>query len=158
MGLNMLSVIQRVSKASVTVDDRIVGEIGFGLLVLLCAVEGDTTEDAEILADRICGLRIFNDDMGKMNRSLADVNGSLLVVSQFTLAADIRHGRRPSFSGSASPEIATRLCDRFCEICRESGFNVATGEFGASMSVSLINEGPVTIWLDSRIFPMKGRK
>ncbi|MFA4986046.1 MAG: D-aminoacyl-tRNA deacylase [Candidatus Brocadiia bacterium] len=149
----MLAVIQRVSHASVAVDGQIVGEIGVGLLALVCAVKGDDEAQAGILADRVCGLRIFNDDAGKMNRSLKDVRGSLLAVSQFTLSADVRHGRRPSFDAATPPAEGERLFDRFCSACLSLGHPVERGVFGAKMDVSLVNDGPVTIIVDSRIFP-----
>jgi len=153
----MLAVVQRVSSASVTVEGKVTGSIGRGFLVLLGVMKGDDERQAEILADRICGLRIFNDEAGKMNRSLSDVGGSLLVVSQFTLGADVRRGRRPSFANAAPPEEGERLYEHFCECCRGMGYEVQTGVFGAKMSVALVNEGPVTILMDSTIYPVKGR-
>ncbi len=149
----MLAVVQRVSRASVTVDGRLVSSIGSGYMVLLGVMRDDDEKQAQILADRVCGLRIFCDDAGKMNRSLADVGGELLVVSQFTLGADVRHGRRPSFSNAAPAELGETLYLRFCEECRSLGFRVSTGEFGAMMDVELVNSGPVTITVDSRLFP-----
>lgn len=149
----MLAIVQRVSSASVMVAGEITGSIGTGFVVLVCAVKGDDERQAEILADRVCGLRIFNDEDGKMNRALRDAGGSLLVISQFTLAADIRHGRRPSFVESADPESGNRLYEHFLASCKRLGFKVETGVFGAKMSVSLINDGPVTISVDSKIFP-----
>jgi D-aminoacyl-tRNA deacylase len=150
----MLAVIQRVSSAEVTVNGKVIGCIGSGLLVLLGVVAGDDDKQADILADRITGLRIFNDEAGKMNKPLTAVSGSILVVSQFTLAADVRHGRRPSFDKAALPAEGKRLYEVFCKRCRERGFNVQTGEFGSMMDVSLVNNGPVTIILDSTIFPV----
>ncbi|GAB4154248.1 MAG: D-aminoacyl-tRNA deacylase [Planctomycetota bacterium] len=151
----MLAVVQRVSSASVTVGDRVLGSIGPGFLVLLGVMQGDDERQAEILSDRICGLRVFNDAQGKMNLSLADVKGELLVVSQFTLGADVRRGRRPSFSNAASPEEGKRLYEHFCNCCAKLGFVVKTGEFGAMMKVALVNDGPVTITFDSRIYPVR---
>ena len=153
----MLAVIQRVSSASVAVNDSTVGKIGQGYVVLLGVMLEDDEEQAEILADRICGLRIFNDEQGKMNKTLADIGGTLLVISQFTLGADVRRGRRPSFAKAALPEKAKMLYEFFCNCCRLLGFEVQTGVFGAKMSVSLVNDGPVTITIDSTIFPARKR-
>ena len=146
----MRAILQRVSSASVTVDGSVVGEIGVGLLVLLGVTHEDKESDAEYLADRILGLRIFGDDEGKMNLSVLDHGGSVLVVSQFTLYGDTRKGRRPSFDDAAPPELANRLYERFVEIVASRGVDVATGVFQASMSVALVNEGPVTFVLESR--------
>lgn len=145
----MKAVLQRVLKASVSVDDHVVGEIGHGLLVLLCAEPDDGDEKAAFLAAKIARMRIFADEDGKFNRSLLDVKGGALVVSQFTLAADWRRGNRPSFSGAAPPETAAPLYEGFCRHLRELGVAVATGEFAAHMQVSLVNDGPVTIWMDT---------
>jgi D-tyrosyl-tRNA(Tyr) deacylase len=139
-----------VSAASVEVDARIVGEIGLGLLALVGVATDDTDEDAKTIALKISGLRIFNDESGAMNLSLADVGGAVLAVSQFTLYGDVRKGRRPSFVDAAPGETARPLFERVVELIRREGFTVATGVFGATMRVSLANEGPVTILLDSR--------
>ena len=145
----MRAVVQRVSRASVSVGGRIVGEIGLGLLVLLAVAQGDTRSDADYLAGKITGLRIFEDDTGKMNLSVADVGGAVLFVSQFTLYGDVRRGKRPSFDEAARPEHARELCEYFVAEIRRSGLPCETGEFQAMMSVALVNEGPVTILLDS---------
>ena len=146
----MRIVLQRVKEASVTVaGDRISG-IGPGLLLLVGVANGDGEPEADWLAEKIAGLRVMADEEGKMNRSVNDVGGSVLVVSQFTLLADTRKGRRPSFVGAAAPEEATRLFDYFCERLRAAGVDqVETGRFGAMMNVALVNDGPVTIVLDS---------
>ena len=145
----MRVVLQRVREASVAVEGRVVGEIGLGQLLLVGFTRSDTTEHVEWMADKVVGLRIFPDESGKMNRTLADVDGSILVVSQFTLYGDVRKGRRPSFVHAAPPEIAIPLYDRFVELLevRHPG-RVATGEFGAMMDVSLTNDGPVTLVID----------
>ena len=145
----MIAVLQRASEGKVTVEDRITGEIDSGLVILLGVAQGDTESDADFLADRIAGFRIFNDDQGKMNRSILDVNGSALVISQFTLAGDWRKGRRPSFTSAAPPEEGERLYEYFCDQLRKLEVPVKTGEFGAMMKVSLINDGPVTFVMDS---------
>lgn len=145
----MRAVLQRVSSAAVVVEGQTVGEIGPGLLVLLGVEGGDGEADAVSLADKTAQLRIFEDSGGKMNLSVADVRGGLLVVSQFTLLADCRQGRRPSFTGAAPPEEANRLYERFIARLREQGLPVATGIFQASMEVRLVNQGPVTILLDT---------
>lgn len=146
----MRAVIQRVSRAGVTVDDEKVGEIGSGLLVLLGVECGDTEKDADYLVDKTAGLRIFEDSHGKMNLSVTDCGGQILVVSQFTLLADCRKGRRPGFSAAAPPGQAELLCDYFIAALRQRGLVVQTGRFRADMAVSLINDGPVTILLDSQ--------
>jgi D-tyrosyl-tRNA(Tyr) deacylase len=146
----MVAVLQRTRSAKVTVGDRVTGEIQTGLVILLGVAKGDAEEDANFLADRIAGFRIFNDDVGKMNRSIRDVNGAALVISQFTLAGDWRKGRRPSFTSAAPPEEGERLYEYFCEQLRALEVPVQTGEFGAMMDVNLINEGPVTFVMDSR--------
>lgn len=146
----MRAVVQRVSSASVEVSGSIVGEIGRGFLVLIGVARDDTDDDARATATKIAGLRIFNDDAGAMNRSLADVGGSVLAVSQFTLYGDARKGRRPSFIDAAPGDEAVPLFDRVVELLRREGLTVATGSFGATMRVTLTNEGPVTILLDSR--------
>ncbi len=145
----MRVVLQRVREARVSVKGRVVGEIGVGHLLLVGFKASDTTDQVEWMADKVVGLRIFRDDSEKMNRTLADVNGSILVVSQFTLYGDVRKGRRPSFIDAAPPEIAIPLYDRFVELleARCPG-RVATGEFGAMMDVSLTNDGPVTLVID----------
>ena len=145
----MRALVQRVSEASVTVDGPVIGEIEAGLLVLICAMEGDTEAQANYLAAKISKLRIFKDDCGKMNRSVADIGGSVLVVSQFTLAADTRRGNRPGFSNAASPARGEELYQYFAAKLGELGLPVATGEFGADMKVRLLNDGPVTIWMDT---------
>lgn len=144
----MRVVLQRVSEARVRVDGRITGEIGPGLLLLCAFRENDTDAEMRWMADKLCDLRIFPDDEGKMNRSARDIGGGLLVVSQFTLYGDARKGRRPSFIGSAPGPVAERLYDRFVEILRESGLSIETGEFAADMKVELVNDGPVTLTLD----------
>ena len=144
----MRSVAQRVRSASVRVDDRIVGEIGPGLLVLLGVAEGDGEPNARWMARKLANLRIFADDQGRMNRSVADTGGSILLVSQFTLCADTRQGNRPSFVNAAQPEVAEPLVTLTADLLREQGLDVATGEFGASMLVTLENDGPVTIVLE----------
>lgn len=145
----MRAVVQRVSRAKVTVDGRITGEIQRGLLVLLGVSTVDVDKDADYLIDKIVNLRIFDDADGKMNLSLAELEGEMLVVSQFTLYGDTRRGRRPSFIAAAGGENATRLYEYFVDRARGSVRNVATGEFGAMMDVELVNDGPVTIILDS---------
>ena len=145
----MRAVVQRVSHAKVTVDDRTTGKIGRGLLVLLGVAERDTEQDADYLVDKVLNLRIFEDNDQKMNLSLLDVRGELLVVSQFTLYGDTRRGRRPSFINAAAPEKANELYEYFVAKSRELVSKVATGEFQAMMDVELVNDGPVTIILDS---------
>ena len=149
----MIAVLQRASEGKVTVEDRITGEIGTGLVILLGVAMGDSEEDADFLADRIAGFRIFNDEDGKMNLSIRDVNGAALVGSQFTLAGDWRKGRRPSFTSAATPEEGERLYEYFCGRLRQLEVPVQTGEFGAMMDVHLINDGPVTFVMDSRKLP-----
>lgn len=146
----MRAVLQRVSEASVTVDGRRVATIGAGLLALVGAGAGDTEADAEWVARKCAELRVFEDDAGKMNRSVEDVGGAVLVVSQFTLYGDCRKGRRPSFAGALEPLAAARLVDHVAAALSARGLTVATGQFGASMDVALVNDGPVTILLDSR--------
>jgi D-tyrosyl-tRNA(Tyr) deacylase len=146
----MRSVVQRVSRAAVRVDRRVVGEIGPGLLVLLGVAAGDGEEDARWSADKIAQLRIFEDAAGKMNRSVEEVGGGVLVVSQFTLLGDARKGNRPSFVAAAAPEVANALYERVAVRLRERGLAVATGVFRATMEVELVNDGPVTLLLDSR--------
>ncbi len=144
----MRALLQRVTKASVTVDGAVIGQTGPGLLILVCAMEGDTEKQADQLAAKISKLRIFKDEAGKMNRSVRDIEGTALVVSQFTLAADTSRGNRPGFSEAARPEEGKRLYDYFTEQLRTVGVPCETGEFGADMSVDLTNDGPVTIWMD----------
>lgn len=144
----MRAVVTRVSQASVTIDGQVTGEIGQGFLVLLGIAPTDTPAQAERLADKVCGLRVFEDDQGKMNRNLESVGGALLVVSQFTLYADVK-SRRPGFTGAARPETARPLYEHFMESCRARGFPVAHGSFGADMAVFSVNDGPVTLWMDT---------
>lgn len=145
----MRALIQRVSEASVTVDGEVLGEIGTGLLILICAMQGDTEAQAEKLAAKIAKLRIFKDDEGRMNRSLLDIEGRALVVSQFTLAADTSRGNRPGFSTAAAPDDGNRLYEYFAGQMTAHGIAVAMGRFGADMKVRLLNDGPVTIWMDT---------
>jgi D-tyrosyl-tRNA(Tyr) deacylase len=146
----MRAVIQRVSRASVTVDGSLVGAIKKGFLVLLGVEDDDSDEDAVYLANKIAGLRVFEDENEKMNLALADVGGEVLVVSQFTLLGDCRHGRRPSFTRSAKPQEANRLYEKVVSLLREKKIVTATGQFQAHMKISLINDGPVTLLLDSK--------
>ncbi|MGA8442636.1 MAG: D-aminoacyl-tRNA deacylase [Candidatus Sulfotelmatobacter sp.] len=145
----MRAVVQRVSRAQVSVNTEITGEIGLGLLVLLGVGRDDTEADATYLAEKICGLRVFEDAQGKMNRSLEEVGGSVLAVSQFTLYGDVRRGKRPSFDAAAPPEKARQLYEFFVEQVRARGLHCETGRFQQIMKVELANEGPVTILLDS---------
>src|SRR5882672_1870790 len=145
----MRDILQRVSQAQVKVDGAVLGEIGAGLLVLLGVAKPDTAADAQFLVDKILNLRIFADDAGKMNRSLLDTRGALLVVSQFTLYGDCRKGRRPSFDAAAPAEQARALYEFFVESARRSGLRVETGVFQAHMDVSLVNDGPVTLMLET---------
>jgi D-tyrosyl-tRNA(Tyr) deacylase len=143
----MIGLLQRVSEASVTVDGAVTGAIGRGLMVLVCAEKGDTEREADALLAKLLTYRVFSDDAGKMNRSVTDVAGGLLLVPQFTLAADTRSGTRPSFSPAAAPEDGRRLFDHVVRQARERHGIVETGRFGADMKVALINDGPVTFWL-----------
>ncbi|MCI5111587.1 MAG: D-aminoacyl-tRNA deacylase [Marivita sp.] len=145
----MRALIQRVSEASVSVDGEVLGEIGAGLLILICAMQGDTEAEADRLAAKIAKLRIFKDDEGRMNRSVLDIGGSALVVSQFTLAADTSRGNRPGFSTAAAPDDGNRLYEYFASQVAAQGIPVAKGRFGADMKVRLLNDGPVTIWMDT---------
>jgi D-aminoacyl-tRNA deacylase len=145
----MRVVIQRVSKARVDVAGETVGQIGTGMLILLGVQPGDSEDDVRYLVDKSANLRIFEDEAGKMNLSLLDIAGEALVVSQFTLYADTSRGRRPGFTTAAGPELAEPLYERFCSAMRNIGIGVATGRFGAMMDVSLVNQGPVTIIMDS---------
>ena len=146
----MIAVIQRVKRAQVTIGGKVISQIGSGLLVLVGVHKSDTEADVTFLAKKIPELRIFSDAAGKMNLSLLDIQGEVLLVSQFTLCADIYRGRRPSFTETASPEIATGLLEKLINSIREQGVNVQTGEFAASMHVELVNDGPVTFILDSK--------
>ncbi|WP_374289967.1 D-aminoacyl-tRNA deacylase [Paenirhodobacter enshiensis] len=145
----MRALLQRVSHARVEVDGRITGQIGPGLLILVCAMQGDTEVQADKLAARVAKCRIFRDENDKMNRSVLDVGGSCLVVSQFTLAADTSSGNRPGFSTAAPPDQGNLLYQRFAAALRELSLPVEMGEFGADMKVSLLNDGPITIWMDT---------
>ena len=146
----MRLVVQRVARASVTVEGEITGKIGKGYMVLAGAETGDTEADARLCADKLAGLRVFVDDEGKMNRSVLDVGGAILLVSQFTLLGDARHGRRPSFIAAARPEEAEPLLVTMKAMLEEKGLHVETGRFRAHMDVELVNDGPVTILIDSR--------
>lgn len=146
----MRALLQRVTQAAVSVDGEEIGAIGPGLMILLCAEHGDTEEDARFIAGKIARMRLFADDAGKTNLSVLDVKGAALVVSQFTLAADWRKGNRPGFSRAAAPEAAKALYEGFCALLEGEGVPVQTGRFAASMKVSLVNDGPFTIWMDSR--------
>ncbi len=144
----MRALLQRVSEAAVRVDGEVIGQTGPGLLILVCAMDGDSEAQAEALAAKVSKLRIFEDEAGKMNRSVLDVGGSALVVSQFTLAADTSRGNRPGFSTAAHPSVGEPLYEHFAAHLASLGVPVETGRFGADMKVSLINDGPVTIWMD----------
>jgi D-tyrosyl-tRNA(Tyr) deacylase len=146
----MRSVIQRVSEASVSVEGKVVGEIGAGLCVLIGVAAGDTEEDARWMADKLVELRIFEDEQGKMNKSLLEIGGRVLAISQFTLLGDARQGRRPGYSAAAAPEIAQPLYARVCALVRERGVTVAEGIFRATMTVRIVNQGPVTLLIDSK--------
>lgn len=147
----MKAILQRVSGAAVAVDGKTVGEVGKGFLVLLGVAQGDDEKEAQVLADKISGLRVFTDQNDKMNLALADIDGEVLVISNFTLCADCSHGRRPSLIGAARPETAEPLYRCFCERMRQNGVKkVAQGVFGADMQVSLVNDGPVTIDINSK--------
>lgn len=146
----MRSVLQRVKSASVTIDGEVVGKIGTGLLVLLGICDEDTDKDIVYLADKITGLRIFEDEDEKMNLSVEDIGGEILVVSQFTLYGDCRKGKRPSFTAAGKPDYANSMYEKFVEYLKNKGFLVKTGRFGADMQVELINDGPVTMLLDSK--------
>lgn len=146
----MRAVVQRVSKSHVEVDGKTVGEIQQGLTVLLGVAEGDELADAQYLANKVASLRVFEDTHGKMNLSVQEISGSILVISQFTLLGDVKKGNRPSFIGAALPDIANELYQQFCSLLTQRGIPVATGIFQADMQVHLVNNGPVTILLDSR--------
>ncbi len=145
----MRALVQRVSEARVVVEGAVIGEIGFGMLVLVCAMEGDAPDAPARLAAKVSKLRIFRDDDGRMNRSLMDFGGAALVVSQFTLAADTRRGNRPGFSTAMAPEAGEAAYLAFAGALSDLGVPVATGRFGAEMQVALVNDGPVTIWIDT---------
>lgn len=145
----MRAVLTRVKSASVTVDGSVIGQIGQGFLILLGVTHEDTEAQTVKLADKLMGLRIFEDENGKMNRSLEDVGGQVLVVSQFTLYGNCKKGRRPEFLAAARPEIAIPLYEKFIALCRDKGFSVETGEFGAEMLVESVNDGPVTLIVDT---------
>lgn len=145
----MRAVLTRVKSASVTVDGSVIGQVGQGFLILLGVTHEDTEAQAVKLADKLMGLRIFEDENGKMNRSLEDVGGQVLVVSQFTLYGNCKKGRRPEFLAAARPEIAIPLYEKFIALCRDKGFSVETGEFGAEMLVESVNDGPVTLIVDT---------
>ena len=146
----MRLVVQRVLESSVSVDGNVVGSIGKGFMVLVGVEDHDTLDDVRYCVEKTAGLRIFEDDAGKMNRSIQDVGGEILAISQFTLHGDARHGRRPSFITAARPELAVPMYEAYCKGLREKGVHVETGIFQADMKVSLINDGPVTLLLDSR--------
>lgn len=144
----MRCLLQRVSSGSVSVDGVVIGETGPGLVVLACAMSGDTAENVAAMAKKLTSLRIFKDDEGRMNRSLLDTGGSVLVISQFTLAADTTRGNRPGFSAAAPPEVGEKLYDLLCSTLTQMGITVGKGQFGADMKVALVNDGPVTIMLE----------
>jgi D-tyrosyl-tRNA(Tyr) deacylase len=145
----MRAVVQRVTEAKVDIAGETVGAVGRGFMVLVCAMRGDTEAEADLMAAKIAKLRVFRDAEGRMNLALGDVGGAVLAISQFTLAADTSNGNRPGFSTAAEPESGARLYDRFCAALRALGVTVETGRFGAEMAVSLVNDGPVTIMLDT---------
>ena len=145
----MRVLLQRVSHAEVHVDDALIGQCSYGLLILVCAMQGDTEDDADKLATKISKLRIFTDEAGKMNRSVSDIAGEALVVSQFTLAADTSRGNRPGFSAAAPPVEGEKLYEYFATALAKLGVTTQTGQFGADMKVSLLNDGPVTVWMES---------
>lgn len=144
----MRALIQRVTEASVRVDGEVIGEIGKGLLILVCAMESDDPSKSKTMAAKISKLRIFTDEAGKMNNSLVDVGGAALIVSQFTLAADTSRGNRPGFSTAAKPDVGRALYEQFVSDVSDLGITTATGSFGSDMAVNLTNDGPVTIWMD----------
>lgn len=146
----MRLVVQRVLESSVTIDGRTVGQIGVGFMVLCGVEEGDTADDVRYCVDKTVNLRVFEDDAGKMNRSILDAGGEILAVSQFTLHGDVRHGRRPSFIKAARPDVAVPMYEAYCAGLREAGVHVETGIFQADMKVALVNDGPVTLLIDSR--------
>ena len=146
----MKAVLMRVQRASVTIDERETRSIGRGFLILLAVTHDDTEAQAVKLADKLCSLRIFEDENGKMNRSLEDVKGQLLIVSQFTLYGSCKKGRRPEFLSAARPEVAIPLYEKFVQLCRDKGFHTETGEFGAYMAVDSVNDGPFTLIVDTK--------
>ena len=146
----MRIVVQRVTRSSVTIKGELISEIGKGLMALIGVQEGDTEKDADYMADKLLKLRIFEDENDKMNRSILDAGGEILAISQFTLHGDVRHGRRPSFIRAARPEVAVPMYDAYCQGLREAGIHVETGIFQTDMKVSLVNDGPVTLLIDSR--------
>ena len=150
MNYSMKALLQRVSSARVEVNGRVAGEINKGLLVFLCTMKGDTDQDLDHIVKKVSQLRIFGDEQGKMNLSVKDVKGEVLAVSQFTLAASTRKGNRPSFEEAEAPEQAKQMFEAFVQRIQEAGIPVRTGVFGAMMDVTLVNDGPVTIWIDSR--------
>ena len=153
----MRAVIQRVKNASVEIGGAVVGKCGVGLMILFCAVDGDTESDIELLARKTANLRIFEDQDGKMNKSILDIDGEILCISQFTLAADTKKGNRPSFINAMEPVTAEKYYNLYCDALLSNGVkNVETGEFGADMQVSLVNDGPVTIILDTDTWNKKG--
>ena len=153
----MRAVIQRVKNANVVIDGKIVGRCGIGFMILFCAVEGDTESDVELLAKKTANLRVFEDENCKMNKSILDIDGEILCISQFTLAADTKKGNRPSYIHAAGHDVAIPLYDKFCERMQELvGREVKKGVFGADMQVSLVNDGPVTIILDTDVWNKKG--
>ena len=153
----MRAVIQRVKNASVEIDGVIAGKCGVGYMILFCAVEGDCDSDIELLARKTANLRVFEDENGKMNKSILDINGEILCISQFTLAADTKKGNRPSFINAMEPVTANKYYEMYCEALKENGVkSVETGEFGADMQVALVNDGPVTIILDTDVWNKKG--
>lgn len=154
----MKAVLQRVKEASVSVDGKTVGQCGEGLMILLGVAEGDTDHDAELLAEKILKLRIFSDENGKMNLSVQDIDGEMLVISQFTLLADYSHGNRPSYTGSAKPDEANRLYEYFVSLVKGRVRHTGTGIFGADMKVALVNDGPVTIVMDSEHLKKKAER
>lgn len=154
----MKAVLQRVLRASVSVDGKVTGQCGAGLMILLGVAKGDTEADAELLLRKIVQLRIFSDENGKMNRSLKDVDGEMLLVSQFTLLANYRHGNRPDFMDSAAPEEANRLYEYFRDLAKTEVRQVGCGVFGAHMELEILNDGPVTIVMDSEVLKMKKRE
>lgn len=153
----MRAVIQRVSKAEVEIDRKIVGSCKYGYMILFCAVEGDTADDIDLLARKTVNLRVFEDQNGKMNKSILDIDGEVLCISQFTLAADTKKGNRPSFVKALEPVLAQEYYKKYCELLKNYGIkSVETGEFGADMKVSLTNDGPVTIIFDTDVWNKKG--
>ena len=144
----MRALLQRVTQGSVSVDGIVIGETGPGLVILVCAMHGDTAENVQATAKKIVNLRIFKDDDDRMNRSLLDTGGSALIISQFTLAADTSRGNRPGFSSAAPPNEGEKLYDLLCELVADYGVKVGKGQFGGDMQVSLINDGPVSIWVE----------